>query len=257
MEQHADGDALRWYTKRRMKSLVFIVLSLLCATAGFLAATRARAATAYIAPDIQTVIRDHMQMTQRGPEQPGDEARADAIVAAARKVMAQYPTVEAAEKAGFKKFLPNLPLPIEHYTNRSYAIEAYIGQFDPLHPTSLIFKRDNDSLQIVGVMYTASNSADRAILDSRVPLSFGTWHRHVDFCKAPAGTPLSDRMGPTARFGFKGSIETKDACTVAGGTFLPVVFGWMVHVWPNEKDRAQIWAVDAHESMGSMGSMAP
>jgi hypothetical protein len=217
-------------------------------TAG-LAIAHARGATAYVAPDIQTTIRDHMQMTLHAPQQPGDSARADAIVAAARKVMAQYPTVEAAEKAGFTKFLPNIPLPIEHYTNHSYAVEAYVGEFDPAHPTSLIFKRDGDALQIVGVMYTASNSADREVLDSRVPLSFGTWHRHVDFCKAPPGTPLADRMGPSARFGFNGSIETKDDCTKAGGTFLPVVFGWMVHVWPNEKTRAGIWAVDAHDSM--------
>ncbi|HEX3368592.1 MAG TPA: hypothetical protein VHS56_03370 [Candidatus Cybelea sp.] len=214
-----------------------------------LAVAHARAATAYTAPDIQTTTRDHMQMTLHAPQQPGDSTRADAIVAAARRVMAEYPTVEAAEKAGFKKFLPKIPLPIEHYTNRSYAVEAYIGEFDPMHPTSLIFKRSPDALQIVGVMYTASNSADRDVLDSRVPLSYGTWHRHVDFCKAPPGTPLADRMGPGALFGFKGSIETKDACMKAGGTFIPIVFGWMVHVWPNEKTRAGIWAVDAHDSM--------
>ncbi|HEX4012769.1 MAG TPA: hypothetical protein VHX17_02630 [Candidatus Cybelea sp.] len=240
-----------------MKRFALTAVVAAVALIGALAVTHARAATAYTAPDIQTTTRDHMQMTLHAPQGPNDAARADAVVAAARNVMAEYPTVEAAEKAGFKKFLPNLQLPIEHYTKRSYAVEAYIGEFDPLHPTSLIFKRDGDSLQIVGVMYTASNSADRETLDSRVPLSFGTWHRHVDFCKAPPGTPLSDRIGPRARFGFKGSIDTKDACTNAGGTFLPVVFGWMVHVWPNEKTRDKIWAVDAHESMTSNDSMSP
>jgi hypothetical protein len=166
--------------------------------------------------------------------------------------MADYPTVDAAEKAAFKKFLPAIPLSIEHYTNRSYAVEAWLGHFDPMHPTSLIFKRDGSSLQIVGVMYTASNSADRDELNSRVPLSFGTWHRHVDFCKAPVGTPLTSRFGPNVRFGFAGSIHTKDACDAAGGTFIPRVFGWMVHVWPNEKTDASVWAVDAHHSMESM-----
>jgi len=237
-----------------MKRFALTALVAAGALTASLAIEHAHAATAYIAPDIQTTTRNHMQMTLHAPQQPGDSARADAIVAAARKVMAQYPTVEAAEKAGFKKFLPNIPLPIEHYTNHSYAVEAFIGEFDPAHPTALIFKRnEGDALQIVGVMYTAANSADREVLDSRVPLSFGTWHRHVDFCKAPPETPLSDRMGPGSRFGFTGSIETKDACTKAGGTFLPVVFGWMVHVWPNEKTRAAIWAVDAHDSM-SMSS---
>jgi len=36
--------------------------------------------------------------------------------------MAEYPTVEAAEAVGFSKFLPDVPLPIEHYTSRKYAL---------------------------------------------------------------------------------------------------------------------------------------
>jgi hypothetical protein len=201
------------------------------------------------ATEIPTTYRDHMEMTLHTPEQPGDRARADAIVAAAKQVMATYPTVQAAEQGGFKKFLPRIPLPIEHYTNRRYALEAWLGHFDPLHPTSLIFERDGDSLHIVGVMYTASNAVSHDELNARVPLSFGTWHRHVDFCRAPLGTPLSQRFGPNARFGFEGSIDTKEACDAAGGTFIPRVFGWMVHVWPMEKTQAAIWAVDAHDSM--------
>jgi mono/diheme cytochrome c family protein len=202
------------------------------------------------ATDVPTVHDEpHMEMTLQATEQQGDRARADAILDAARKVMAQYPTVAAAESAGFAKFLPNVPLPIEHYTSRKWALEAWLGHFDPLHPTSLIFQRTGTTQTLVGVMYTAANSVDRDGLDARVPLSYGTWHRHVDYCKAPAGAKLADRFPPTARFGFAGSIQTRDACDAAGGTFLPVVFGWMVHVWPNEKTRDKIWAVDMHGSM--------
>ncbi|HMD02869.1 MAG TPA: cytochrome c [Candidatus Baltobacteraceae bacterium] len=188
----------------------------------------------------------HMEMTLQASERPGDRARADAILSAARQVMAAYPTVADAERAGFTKFLPGVPLPIEHYTSRAYALEAWFGHFDALHPTSLIFKRTTGGLQIVGVMYTASNQVDRDGLDARVPLSFGTWHRHIDFCKPPAGTPRSDLFPPNARFGLAGSITTLQDCEAAGGTFLPVVFGWMVHVWPNETAREKIWAVDMH-----------
>src|SRR5581483_12037822 len=106
---------------------------------------------------IQTVRDAHMEMTVHTPQRPGDRARADAIVAAAKRVMAQYPTAEAAEAAGYAKFLPRIPLPIEHYTNRRYALEAWAGHFDPTHPTSLIFQREGSALHIVGVMYTASN----------------------------------------------------------------------------------------------------
>ena len=217
-----------------------------------LALVQARAIDGPSAADIPTIRQGHMEMTLHGPQHPGDRARADAIVVAARQVMADYPTADAAEKAGFKQFLPAIPLSIEHYTNRSYAVEAWLGHFDPMRPTSLIFKRDGNSLQIAVVMYTASNSAGRDELNARVPLSFGTWHRHVDFCKAPTGTPLEDRFGRNARFGFVGSIHTKDACNAAGGTFIPRVFGWMVHVWPNEKTDASVWAVDAHHSMDAM-----
>jgi hypothetical protein len=200
--------------------------------------------------DIPSMRQAHMQMTLRQPQQPGDRARADAIVAAARRVMAEYPTVQAAEAAGFKKFLPRIPLPTEHYTSRQYALEAYRGHFDPMHPTSLIFERSGSTLRLVGVMYTAANTADRAELNRDVPLSFGTWHRHVDFCRPPAGTPpLNDWFGPGSRFGMQGSIDTADACAKAGGTFIPLVFGWMVHVWPNEKTNNAIWAVDRNASM--------
>jgi hypothetical protein len=185
--------------------------------------------------DIPTMRQAHMQMTLHQPQRPGDRARANAIVAAARKVMAEYPTVQAAEDAGFTKFLPRIPLPIEHYTKREYAIEAARGRFDPMHPTSLIFQRSGETLTLVGVMYTAPNRADRSELDRDVPLSFGTWHRHVDFC-----APLN---------GARSSIDTADACAKAGGIFIPIVFGWMVHVWPNEKTGAAIWAVDRNANM--------
>jgi hypothetical protein len=227
-----------------MKRIVWAGLAAACVLVLVLglALTRARAIDVPASPYVPTTYGDHMEMTLHNPQRPGDRARADAIVAAARHVMAAYPTVAAAEKAGFKKFLPDISLPIEHYTNRSYAVEAWLGHFDPLHPTSLIFKRSGDSLQIAGVMYTASNAVDRNELDARVPLSFGTWHRHVDFCKAPFWAPPSARFGPNARFGFHGSIHTREACAAAGGTFVPRVFGWMVHVWPNEKTQAAIWA---------------
>jgi mono/diheme cytochrome c family protein len=225
---------------RRLRPLAWLALLALL-LAGF-AHARAKAANV---PSVHDEA--HMEMTLRATELPGDRARADAIVVAARKVMAQYPTVEDAERAGFVKFLPGVKLPIEHYTNRAYAIEAWFGHFDPMHPTSLIFKRSAAGLELVGVMYTASNNVDRDDLDARVPLSYGTWHRHVDFCKGPAGTPRSEYMPPAARFGLVGSIDSAEACATAGGKFIPVVFGWMVHVWPNETTREKTWAVDAHD----------
>ena len=202
----------------------------------------------------------HMEVTFHASPAPGDRERADAIVSAARTVMQRYPTVADAERAGFTKFLPRTELPIEHYTNGAFAREAWMGHFDPAHPTSLIFERGSDGLRLVGVMYTAPNRATREQLNAAVPLSFGTWHRHVNFCVPPAGTERSDITGPSARFLF-GTIASADECASAQGQFVPRVFGWMVHVWPLEHDPAKIWAVDRGEGMGGhdtmMGDGAP
>jgi hypothetical protein len=208
------------------------------------------------AGDVPTERMDaHMETTVHAPLAAGDRARADAIVSAARKVMAQYPTVAAAEQAGFTKFLPKVPLPIEHYTNNAYAMEAYFGTFDPMHPTSLIFKREGQALKLVGVMYTAARDADASDLNARVPLSIAKWHRHVAFCAGPAGTPPTEYFGADAKFGLLGSIATKDACDAAGGTFKPIVFGWMVHVWPTESDPSKVWADDPDGSMSNGSAM--
>jgi hypothetical protein len=49
-----------------------------------------------------------------------------------------------------------------------------------------------------------------------------------------------------------GSINTKEACNAAGGTFLPHVFGWMVHVYPYETDPKKIWSRHGDDSSHEM-----
>ncbi len=193
----------------------------------------------------------HMDVTVTRPVKPEDRARADAIVAAAKRIMARYPAVADAERDGFKKFLPNVPLPTEHFTKDAWALEAWMGRFDAEHPTSLIYERHGDVLHLVGVMYTASKSATEQQLDADVPLSVARWHRHVRICFPPAGA------GRDPRFGLGGTIADANACAAAGGRWQPQIFGWMVHVWPNETDPARVWAVhrDEHGEMHGMAGM--
>ena len=80
-------------------------------------------------------------------------------------------------------------------------------------------------------------------LDKRIPLSVAQWHEHVNFCAPPQDTK-NELWGAHARFGLAGSITTKEECADAGGKFLPVIFGWMVHVYPFEQKADDIWAVD-------------
>ena len=185
----------------------------------------------------------HMKLTSLRPMKAGDQERADAIVDAARHIMQRYDDYRAALADGYRVFLPNLPQKMYHFTNYAYAIEAAFG-FNPDHPTSLLYeKTGTNSWKLVGLMYTAPARTSMEELDSRVPLSIAQWHEHTNFCAAPSGQ-RSAYFGKNPKFGLLGSISTREECEAAGGTFRPQVFGWMVHVYPNEKTQEAIWSVE-------------
>jgi len=196
-------------------------------------------------------ISGHVLMTTLRPVQPGDQQRADAVVAAAREAMEPYRDYRNALADGYEIFLPNVPQPQYHFTKREYGREAR-WTFDPLKPTSLIYKKTAGGYTLVGAMYTDRVTASQDELNERIPLSIARWHQHVNFCEAPAGE-WTDYFGPNAKFGLVGSIHTREDCDAAGGTFIPHVFGWMVHVYPYETDAKKIWSVDdddqGHDNM--------
>lgn len=195
----------------------------------------------------------HMKMTELRQPKPGDAARAEQVVEAARKVAEKYKDYHLALADGFRIFLPNIPQPMYHFTNYEYGREA-AAAFNPEHPTSLLYEKHGEDYKLIGVMYTAPKRFTEDDLDARIPLSVAQWHEHVNFCKAPADMPRAEKwqkmLGPNAEFGLKGSIHTQEACDAAGGTFLPVVFNWMVHVYPLEKDQASIWSVERQHGDG-------
>ncbi len=184
----------------------------------------------------------HMKMTARRPAQPGDAARAQAIVEAARKVSQKYLDYHTALNDGFKIFHPELPQKMYHFTNYGYAMEAAF-RFNPDHPTSLLYEKHGDDYKLIGVMYTAPKRLTEDQLDERIPLSIAQWHEHVNFCSAPPDK-RGEGFSAHPQFGLRGSITTQEACDAAGGTFHPVIFNWMVHVYPFEKDQASIWSVE-------------
>jgi hypothetical protein len=184
----------------------------------------------------------HMKMTALRPAKPGDAARAKDVVEAARKTSEKYLDYHVALNDGFKIFLPNVPQKMYHFTNYGYAMEAGF-RFNPEHPTSLLYEKHGDDYKLIGVMYTAPKRLGEDELDERIPLSVAQWHEHVNFCTAPAGRK-GEYLSPHPQFGLRGSITTQEACDAAGGTFHPVIFNWMVHVYPFEKDQLSIWSVD-------------
>jgi hypothetical protein len=184
----------------------------------------------------------HMKMTTMRDLKPGDQEKADQVVAAARKAAEQYTNYKVALADGYKIFLPNVPQKQYHFTNYRYAFEAAI-QFNPEHPTSLLYQKDGGEYKLIGVMYTAPKNSNWNDLDQRIPLSIAQWHAHINLCMPPSDRK-NEAWGPNAKFGLVGSITTKDACDAAGGKFMPQIFGWMVHVYPFEQKPEDIWSVE-------------
>lgn len=181
----------------------------------------------------------HMFMTDLRPRNAADDQRAEAILETLRVSIAKYKDYKVALADGYQIFLPNIPQPMYHFTNYANGFKAAFA-FDPAHPTSLLYKKTRDGYELIGAMYTDRRGASEEELNQRVPLSIARWHEHVNFCLPRFGTPWQEV--DWKKFGLEGSIETKDACTDAGGRWIPQVLGWMVHAYPFETGTAKQWA---------------
>jgi hypothetical protein len=182
----------------------------------------------------------HMRMTAMRPGSPEDAARANEVVSQLRAGLEKYKDYHVALNEGYKIFLPNLPQPEYHFTNyfRGF-LEAFT--FDPSRPTSLLYKKTSDGFELVGAMYTMPKHASEEQLNARIPLSVAMWHLHTNLCMPPKGQQF--RSTDWTKYGLKGSIATQEACDTAGGRFQPVIFGWMVHVYPYEDSLDKIFAM--------------
>jgi hypothetical protein len=190
----------------------------------------------------------HMKMTALRQPKAGDKKRGDEIVQHARAAIEKYQDYRTAEADGYHIFLPDVPQPMYHFTNWRYSAAASF-QFDPDRPSSLLYAKTGDGYKLIGAMYTAPADASEQELDERVPLSVAQWHLHTNMCVAPRGRE-NEYFIPHPKFGLNGSITTRTACTAAGGRFMPHLFGWMVHVYPFEKNQADVWSVERQMGHG-------
>jgi len=184
----------------------------------------------------------HMKMTALRQVKRGDAQRAQQVADAARKAAERYTDYHVALAEGFQIFHPEIPQKMYHFTNYGNGLEA-VFHFNPDHPTSLLYEKHGDDYKLIGVMYTAPKRFTEDQLDERIPLSVAQWHEHVNFCARPADK-RKEMLEPHPQFGLRGSITTQEACDAAGGTFRPVIFNWMVHLYPFEKDSVKIWSVE-------------
>jgi len=207
-----------------------------------------------LASAINALLSDdatHMRMAPTRPATAADSVRAAEIVQTARAGLSKYSDVKLAERDGYVKFMPWLEeQSIFHYNNIGNVL-ATLATFDPTKPVSLLYKKNDKGLMtLVGAMYAATPSATTTDLDARLPTSIAHWHEHVDFCgpyadSVRAGVQKVD--GPsTARWL---SINTRQACTAAGGRFVPRIFGWMAHVYLFAGDDPKVIWGEEHATM--------
>jgi hypothetical protein len=202
-----------------------------------------RAAVNDMTPGHHDAHSQHMYMTSMRDRTPEDVARAGEIVTKLRAGIEKYKDYHVALNEGFRIFLPNVPQPEYHFTSyKNGFLESFT--FDPTRPTSLLYKKTPIGYELVGAMYTMPKRATEDELNARVPLSIAMWHLHTNLCVPGRG---QFQNADWTKFGLHGTIVSKDACDAAGGRFSPVIFGWMVHVYPYEDSLDKIFAMHMHK----------
>lgn len=188
-------------------------------------------------------MANHMCLTPMRPRQSDDEQKARDVVAKVRAAIEKYKDYKKAIADGYLQANPAVDQPQFHFTNNANAKLADT-LFDPSRPTSLLyFQTPTQRFRLEGVMYTARPSATEDELNRRIPLSVARWHKHTNFCAAPENK-VKEYFGKNPKFGMFGSIHTAEACAAEGGKFMPVVFTWMIHVFPYEDGLNNIFSMN-------------
>jgi hypothetical protein len=192
-------------------------------------------------------MANHMCITPLRPKQPGDEQKAKALVAEVKATIEKYKDYKKALAEGYVIANPKLEQPQYHFNNEAN-VRLADTQFDPTKPSSLLYRRTpTQSYKLEGVMFTARRDATEDELNQRIPLSIARWHEHINFCAAPA-EKVKEYHGDHPKFGMFGSIHTKEACQAEGGTFYPVMFSWMIHVFPYEDNMKDVFSMNDDEA---------
>jgi len=188
-------------------------------------------------------MTNHMCITPLRPMQPGDEERVKALIKQIRDAIDKYKDYKKALADGYVIGNPKVEQPQYHFTNEAY-VHLADTQFDPTKPSSLLYYHTpTQRYRLEGVMFTDSTSATEDELNQRIPLSIARWHEHTNFCAAPANKTY-EYHGENPKFGMFGSIHTAEACKAEGGTFFPVMFSWMIHVFPYETDLKDVFSMN-------------
>ena len=156
----------------------------------------------------------------RGPmhQAPVTKADREKLIAEqviARDVAVRFPTVAAAEAAGYKKSTVYVPCIGAHYTNMA----LIVGAFDPATPSELLFDGGTPDAKIVGLSYLLFNKPG-------APEGFSgpndVWHQH----NANGGLCLNREVVVVGN-----ESTTPEECKKRGGRKVKLDDIWMVHNW--------------------------
>ena len=190
------------------------------------------AADATMSGPMSPEAKKHMLLSPTRPATAADTARARDVATRLRAALAKYTDTTAAVADGYRMFLPQVKTQrVYHFTNYRRAFSAAFS-FDATKPTSILYTKNPDgSFKLVGAMYTAPKRMRTSRLDSRVPLSIGRWHKHVNWClpKRGEGARFQETRNGKPIFGPESPIATKSECDAVGGQFHASLFGWMIH----------------------------
>ena len=191
-------------------------------------ANTSRSTAAVVPPQMK--MGPHMKMTGFRAATQADYNRVMTIMEVARLCLAKYKDYHVALRDGYQIFTPDVPQDIYHFASVQNFFAAQT-RFDPRHPTALLYKPMGSGYQLVGVMFSAPANFSEDQLNQLFPLGMAPWHLHTNIC-LPQGDMNRALFPAGSQFGLEGSITTEAACTKAGGTFFPQLFGWMVHIYP-------------------------
>ncbi|MGB8685531.1 MAG: hypothetical protein WCD12_21815 [Candidatus Binatus sp.] len=179
----------------------------------------------------------HIEYTDLRPENDADKARAASLVTDLQHALAKYQDYRIAEADGFEPFHPEFKVPEVGFWKRSSDPKSAFSISDP---TSLLYQPTSDGgYKLVGATYIDQNDTGEDQLDQLVPLSVARWHRDVNLCLPARSTDKKTVDG--TKFGFNGSIATRQACDAAGGKFYPQLSGWTLQVRPWEQNPKLVW----------------
>jgi hypothetical protein len=182
----------------------------------------------------------------RGPlyQYPVTQAEREQLIqeqTTARAVAVKYPTVAAAEAAGYRKSTPYVPCIGAHYTNI-----GLVGRFDPGAPSELLFDGTNPDSKIVGLSYLLFHPGGP-------PAGFAgpndMWHQHSSnggLCINGTGVVVGSEA------------TSKSDCEARGGKKAALRDIWMVHDWvvPGWECSWGVFAGECPELGGRVGGTA-